>query len=424
MPSYIDSYYSRTLATLYERDALVGDLHADCIIVGAGFAGLFAARKMARGGLRPIVLDAHAVGWGASGRNGGFVSGGYACSSAAIKARVGGEHAAALHDLSVEGREIMRTLVLDPQTQGVALVDGVLSMRRFDFGADLEALGHPEMPYLDQSAIRTRVTSERYFHGLEDRSSFHIHPLNTLRTLADEVERLGGLIFENSAVVAADLDGPTKTLRTQGGTATAPHVVFATGGYTSNLVPRLRRAMLPIATYVMASETAPDLLASAIQTRMAIGDDRRAGDYYRLVEGGDRLLWGGRITTRATDIPGITRQLRREMMTVYPQLAELKTELAWSGLMAYAKHRMPQIGQLQPGVWHVTGFGGHGLNTTAIGGTVLGEAVLGTSDRIALFAPYGLEWAGGVAGLAVAQGTYWALQVQDWWRERQASRGA
>jgi len=108
------------------------------------------------------------------------------------------------------------------------------------------------------------------------------------------------------------------------------------------------------------------------------------------------------------------------MVGTYPQLEDLKTELAWSGLMSYARHLMPQIGEMQPGVWHCTAFGGHGLNTTAIGGKLLAEAILGQSDRYRLFKPFGLVWAGGYAGLAVAQLTYWKLQAQDWWRERAA----
>ena len=147
-------------------------------------------------------------------------------------------------------------------------------------------------------------------------------------------------------------------------------------------------------------------------------DDRRASDYYRLVDAGRRLLWGGRITTRAANADGVARELRRAMLDVYPQLGALKTELAWSGQMAYARHLMPQLGQLQPNVWHITAFGGHGLNTTAIAGKVLAEAILQQSDRIRLFAPFQLNWAGGAIGRAVAQLTYWGLQAQDKWRER------
>jgi gamma-glutamylputrescine oxidase len=318
----------------------------------------------------------------------------------------------------------MRTAIRDLAIPGADPVPGILRLRRHEPGEDLREeaarAGAGRLDYLDRAAIRDRLESDRYRHGLSDPSAFHIHPLNTLRGIAAEVERLGGRIFEQSPAKAIALDGPVKTVETPGGRVEAPQVVLCTGGYTDALVPRLRRAMLPIATYVMVSEEAPDLLATAIHTRAAVSDDRRAGDYYRLVAGGRRLLWGGRITTRAANVPGITRQLRREMLTVYPQLAALGTELAWSGLMSYARHKMPQIGRLGPGAWHCTAFGGHGLNTTAIGGTVVAEAVLGRSERIEAFAPYGLDWTGGPAGLVAAQLTYWGLQARDRWRERAA----
>lgn len=418
---YPDTFYSRTLADQGERPVLTGTHRADVAVVGGGFAGLFTALTLARGGARVVLLESHSVGYGASGRNGGFVSDGFASGAALIRRRVGAAHADALQALSAEGVEIMRAAIADLAIPGADPVPGILRLRRFDRGDDLRAQATPEMPYLDRAAIRERVVTNRYLHGLEERGGFHIHPLNTLRGLARGIEALGGVIVEGSAVTGADLAPPIKVLTTARGRVEAANVVFATGGYTGPVVPALRRAMMPIATYVMMSQSAPDLLASAIRTRMAIGDDRRASDYYRLVEGGARLLWGGRITTRAANPDGITRELTAQMVGTYPQLQALKIELAWSGLMAYATHRMPQVGQLQPGVWHCTAFGGHGLNTTAIAGTVTAEAILGTSDRIALFAPYGLTWAGGAAGLAVAQGTYWALRVQDWWRERAAA---
>jgi glycine/D-amino acid oxidase-like deaminating enzyme len=105
------------------------------------------------------------------------------------------------------------------------------------------------------------------------------------------------------------------------------------------------------------------------------------------------------------------------MVSTYPQLAKVKVETAWSGLMAYARHLMPQIGQLKPGVWYCTAFGGHGMNTTAIGASVTAEAILRESDRYRLFAPFGLVWNGGMLGTAAVQLTYWAYQASDYFRE-------
>ena len=106
------------------------------------------------------------------------------------------------------------------------------------------------------------------------------------------------------------------------------------------------------------------------------------------------------------------------MIEVYPQLAALKIESAWSGLMAYARHYMPQVGQLDEGLWHCTAFGGHGLNTTAAAGGLIAAAIAEGDDRYRLFAPFGLAWNGGPLGPVAAQLTYWKLQLQDWWAER------
>lgn len=425
--SYPDTYYARTMADAATRAALSGPIECDTVIVGAGLAGLTTALELARAGQRVVVLEAESVGFGASGRNGGFVGPGYSTGTDAIARIAGADKAHKLHLLSIEGMEYVRSSIRDLSISDTAPTSGVLSVLRYDGGADLKTHAEEtrrkydyDLEYLETHEVRQRLNSKRYFQGLRDGRSFHIHPLNYLRGLAAAIETLGGRIYENSPAVSARLDGVAKQIVTASGRVDARQVVFSTGGYTGALNPRLKRAFLPIATYVMVSEEAPELIASAIATTDAIGDNRRAGDYYRVVDGGRRLLWGGRITTRAGSTEALVRELRSEMVNTYPQLAGLKTELAWSGLMSYARHLMPQIGEMAPGVWHCTAFGGHGLNTTAIGGKVVAEGILGTSDRYKLFEPFGLVWAGGLAGLAVAQLTYWKLQMQDWWRERAA----
>ncbi|WEZ82117.1 FAD-binding oxidoreductase [Rhizobium sp. 32-5/1] len=425
--SYPDTYYSRTMSDKKVRPVLEGRADCDTVIIGAGLAGLTTAVQLARAGHSVVVLEAESIGFGASGRNGGFVSPGFSTGGEDIARAVGADHARKLHHLSIEGVDFIRDTIRDLGIETARSQPGILSVLRHDGGPELKAHAqHMErtfgyqLEYLEREQVQSVLKSDRYYQGLRDAKAFHLHPLNYLRAIAAEFERLGGRIYENSPATATALDASDKVVQTATGRVQARHVVFTTGGYTGSLDGRLKRAFLPIATYVMLSEEAPDLIREAIATTDAIGDNRRAGDYYRLVDGGKRILWGGRITTRAASTAALAGELRREMTGTYPQLSGLKTELAWSGLMSYARHLMPQIGEMQPGVWHCTAFGGHGLNTTAIGGKLVAEGILGQSDRHTLFKPFGLSWAGGIAGLAVAQLTYWKLQAQDRWRERAA----
>jgi glycine/D-amino acid oxidase-like deaminating enzyme len=423
--AYIDTYYGRTLSDETSYPELTGDLECDTCIVGGGLAGLTVALQLARAGVSVAVLEAERIGWGASGRNGGFVFPGYANDNDKIARMTGEATANELHRLSIEGMRFVRDTIRDLDIASAAPTNGIMSVLRYRTGEDLrayadhmrETFGYP-LEYMPRQDVQAVLKSERYFEALRDPEAFHMHPLNYLRALAAEITRLGGKIFEGSAASKTDFTRTEKTVQTRRGTVRSRRVVVTTGGYTTNLVPRLKRSFLPIGTYVLLSEEAPDLIRSAIGTTDAVLDNRRAGDYYRLVEGGSRLLWGGRITTRPASPAALSRELRREMVSTYPQLADLRVEIAWSGLMSYARHLMPQIGRLAPDVWYCTAFGGHGLNTTATGGKLIAEAILEGSQRYRLFDAFGLTWTGGLAGLTAAQLTYWKLRVQDWWQER------
>lgn len=426
MPSsYIDTYYRRTLASAENYPVAEGRLTAEICIVGGGLAGLTAALELARAGRSVLLLEAERIAWGASGRNGGFVSPGYATSLSAIERRAGREQAEELYRLTMEGVGIVRRNIESLGIADAAPSPGIMRVLRYDGGAALQEERDAQekrfgrkLRYLGHDETQALLRSPKYHAALADDDAFHFHPLNYARGLAREIQRLGGTIHEGSPVLSCELEGPVKRLRTAQASIEAEQVLFTTGGYTGGLFAPLKRSFLPIATYVLLTEAAPELIGQAIRTSAGIGDDRRAGDYYRLVEGGSRILWGGRITTRTSEPRDVAALLRREMVTTYPQLAPLKVELAWSGLMSYARHLMPQIGQYRPGVWYCTAFGGHGMNTTAIGGTVIAEAIRGDSDRFKLFAPFGLSWNGGPFGTAAVQLTYWSYQAADALRER------
>ena len=426
--SYVETWYRGRLTDPGPRPPLARRLEADVCVVGGGLAGLTTALELARAGRSVCVLEARRVGWGASGRNGGFVSPGFSAGYATLVRAAGADTARALHGLSIEGMRAVADNIDRLAIAGADPVHGTLSASRHEAGGELKAwrdqmardFDYP-IEFWPREQVRAALLSARYFQGLYQPRAFHIDPLAYSRALAGEIERLGGRVFEGSPVTALGSRGVARRVVAGEGDAEgdviAKDVVIATGGYTGRLSRRLHAAFLPIATYVMLTRAEPELIATAIRTTAAIGDRRRAGDYYRLVDGGRRILWGGKITTRTSEPRRLADLLRRSMVSTYPQLRDLEVDIAWSGLMAYARHLMPQIGPLSPGLWCCTAFGGHGLNTTAIGGRVIAEAITGQSDRYRLFAPFGLAWNGGPAGRMAVQATYWALQMQDWLNE-------
>jgi len=386
-------------------------------------AGLTCALELARRGTAVTLLEARRIAWGASGRNGGAVSPAFSAGAAAIQKYVSVDHYRQLYRLSMEGVDIIRDNIRDLTITDAHKVDGRLRVVRYDAADALQRWCETEqhdfgrnVRFLTRAEVRERLVSDVYYQGIEDPDSFHFHPLNYARALARECVRLGVRIVEDSPVIRADLARTNKRLHTPQGQLNARTVVLATGGYTDNTVTKLRRAMLPIATYILLTEPLGERVHEAIRTPAAIGDDRRAGNYYRVVEGG-RIAWGSHITTRIDDPPDLAERLRRELLTVYPQLQGVRIETAWSGSLAYARHLMPQIGLLAENVWYCTAFGGHGMNTTSIGGRVVAEGITGQSKRYKLFAPFGLVWNGGALGRSAVQLTYWSYQLRDWWRE-------
>lgn len=415
--------------TAAARKAFTAQLPAETetLVIGGGLAGLTTAEALAGKGRAVTVIEARSVGWGASGRNGGFVSAGFAEGMDAVAARVGEADAVTLYRLTQDGvarvRATIDRLGRDDLVGGTGWLkvvrhdgaDGLRSRQaraRDRFGVELE--------FLDRARLQDLLVTDRYRAALLDPDPFHIQPLGYARALAGSAEEAGAAIVEGCCAMAIERRGGGWRVETERGTVETRHVVLAFSAYGRGLWPALDRAILPVATYVVASDPAPDRLSAAIRFSGCIADTRRAGDYYRVVDhgGGRRLIWGGRITTRRSLPPHLVDALRRDILSVYPQLEGLSLPHAWMGLMGYTRVKMPLIGKLEPGLWACTAFGGHGLNTTAMGGDLIAAAIADGDDRWRLFTAFHTRWGGGWPGRIAAQGAYWAMQARDRWDER------
>ncbi|MEL6783603.1 MAG: FAD-binding oxidoreductase [Pseudomonadota bacterium] len=420
---HIKTVYDDGLAKPTAWPTLIGEMKADAVIVGGGLAGLTTALELALGGLHVVLLEAKRVGWGASGRNGGFVSGGFAEDLAPILKRVGVEHTRSLYTQAARGRDYVREKV---EHTSILQGKGGLSLMRhggshgFDESLRLQERVFGTKPQvLSGEALRAKVNSARYHSGIFKPSAFHVNPLAYALHLAALAEQSGAVIFENSPVERLqNRDGIWEAHTAHGGVK-ATHMVIATSAYNGPL-QLANRAMVNVATYVVATAPHGDLLDEVIPFRGTMSDTRRAGDYFRTVGEGSqrRLIWGGRISTRLSAPKDLAAKLSADMAAVFPQLKGVAITNAWSGLMGYPRHKMPLIGPVKPGLWLNTGFGGHGLNTTAMGGLLVARAITEGDEGWRLFEPYAPVWTGGLVGRLAAQTTYWAMQARDRFDER------
>ncbi|MEK8033083.1 FAD-binding oxidoreductase [Ideonella sp. DXS29W] len=423
---YPASWYAATRTHTEGWPVLKGKLRADVAIVGGGFAGLHLARLLVSKGRRVALLERQRVGWGASGRNGGFVSPGFAEDSAALIRQLGADAARRLFEHSRAGVQLVQQAIDELQRPDILMGRGQLTCCRTAQGpgfddevrALAQQLGASFEPW-SVAQVQAQMTTSRYHQAVHDPEAFQIHPLNFALALAADITRRNGQIFEGSAVRSIERHGAAWVARTAKGSVEAAELVLAGNADLGALHGPLARSVLPVATYVAVTEPLGPRLAECVRWPGAITDTRRACDYFRVVDG-DRLLWGGRITTDTREPRRLRHLMREHILAVFPQLREhggVKIAFAWPGIMGYAVHKMPFIGQLEPGLWMSSAYGGHGVGQTAGGALLLARAITEGDDEWRRYQAFPLRWAGGPLGRLATQATYWWMQARDRWDE-------
>ncbi|PZW42908.1 FAD-binding oxidoreductase [Pseudomonas sp. URMO17WK12:I2] len=380
------SYYAASANQPLDLPALQGEQHADVCIVGGGFSGLNTAIELAQKGLSVVLVEAHRIGWGASGRNGGQLIRGVGHGVEQFEAVIGKEGVRELKLMGLEAVEIVRRRVAQFEiacdlTWGYCdLANKPRDLAGFvEDAAELQGLGYRhELRLLQPEQMHEVVGSKRYVGGMIDMGSGHLHPLNLALGEAAAAQSLGVRLFERSPATRIDY-GSEIRVHTAQGVVRAGQLVLACNAYIRDLNPTLGGKVLPAGSYIIATEQLSEEQASdLIPQNMALCDQRVAVDYYRL-SADRRLLFGGACRYSGTDPADIAAYMRPKMLAVFPQLQHVRIEYQWGGMIGIGANRLPQIGRLkdQPNVFYAQAYAGHGVNATHLAGKLLAEAIAG-----------------------------------------------
>ena len=423
------SYYRATIQEPTPRAAASGRIAAEVCVIGGGFAGLNTALGLVERGVDGVVVvEAKRVGHGASGRNGGFVFGGFSRGEGELLHELGQVRARSLYAGTTDAVEKIRSRVDRYAIDCDRVEAGVLWTNWFRDPQVLRARQAllsehygVDWQWVPQTRVRDLLRTTRYGDALFEPRAFHYHPLKYIHGVAAAIEAQGATIHEATPAMALERNGSGWLVRTPDACIEARHVVLACGGYLAGLRRNVDAGVLPIATYVMVTEPLGGRLDEVMQTRAAVYDTRFAFDYYRSLPD-SRLLWGGRISVLDRSPESLKRLLYRDLLRVFPQLDGIGIDYAWSGLMSYARHEMPQVGQIESGLWLAQAFGGHGVAPTTFAGELLAAGIAEGDQRWREFCDYGLVSALKPAGFVAAQLSYWWLQANDAWKDWRETR--
>jgi gamma-glutamylputrescine oxidase len=394
MPASIDaqSYYQASVHSFSPHPRLNGDLTADICIIGAGFTGLSAALELAEAGYKVIVLEAREIGYGASGRNGGQICTGFSPGQQRIEAQLGKDDAVKCFAIAEEAKRLIVERIAKYKID-CDLKWGYLHVipkpSQFEDLAEWknewDELGYADTQILNKAELEQRLGTTIYHGALRERGAGHFHPLNYCLGLAKAAIAAGTQIFENSAALNVE-SGPVVTAHTAQGSVRAKFMIIGCNAYIGKLVPKLHGRIMPVTSYIVTTEPLGENLAkSLIRDNDAVATTNFIVDYFRLT-GDSRLLFGGRASYSTLEPPNLGAYMPPRMLSVFPELKDVKIDHAWGGYIAITSNRIPDCGRLEPNIYYAHGYSGQGVALAGMYGKLMAECVKGHAERFDLLA--------------------------------------
>jgi len=384
------SLWAATAEPAVPAPPLAGPAEADVCVVGGGFTGLSAALHLAEAGKHVVLLEAAEPGWGASGRNGGQVNPGWKVLPSEIRARYGEARGERVARMAHATCDLVFDLIERFRIPCDALRPGYLQAafgrrgRRAQDGWAREWSGYgAEVELLDRRAFADLLGTDAYEGGMRDPRGGNLQPLSYARGLARAAAGLGARIHGGSPAAGIEPQGAGWRVTTPAGRVSAEQVVIGTNGYTGTLWPGLNQAVVPVASFIVASRPLSQNLASSVLPgRHAVSETRRVLHYFRM-DRENRFVFGGRGRLFDSVDHGHMDHLKAAARRLYPQLGEVDWDYGWGGYVAVTRDHMPRLVRLAPGVFAGLGYNGRGVAMATMMGKQLSLAVLGDDPEMA-----------------------------------------
>lgn len=387
--TYPDSWYYATTEALAPFPALTESTYCDVCVVGGGYTGLSTALHLAKAGVDVVLLDAHRVGWGASGRNGGQVGSGFNKDQIDFEKMVGQTSARALWQLAQAAKDIVRQLI-EQHDIDCNYTPGILNttwksrqLREHEKYADFLAskYNYHALEVLGQQEVTTMLGTGVYAGGTLDKGGAHLHPLKYALGLAAACARAGVRIHEQTLVTEfSDNNANPEPIRVQtesGGEQchiAARHLILACNGYLEALSKNIASRVMPINNFIVATEPLDDYSPTVLPTDAAVADSRFVVNYFRKSTD-NRLLFGGGENYSYQFPSDIVSVVRKPMESVFPQLRGCKIDYAWGGTLAITLNRLPCFRRVKPHILSASGYSGHGVALASLAGKVCSDAI-------------------------------------------------